>query len=412
MYRMIKLIFSLLFIFALVMSVLPSDRLAAAQGSSSGVVLQPPVSIPDNQLDFHFPAPLYTGCGGVIQPAVNEAYEQQVVELVNEERAVLGIPPLKRMDDITAAARYHAADLGQDDYFEHDTYDLNGGSLQYVCSTWQRLSSYYPGGNAENIAAGFPTPEAAMQAWMNSDGHRQNILSASSWEIGVGYFDGAGYYGVYWVQDFGKRSGQYPLIINGDAADTDTRDVSVYIYGEWDEMRLRNDDGVWGDWQSFSSEFTWTLAGGVGFHTINAELRSPTVTASSSDQIYLTTSAVPEMADLPDSLWFAYSIADQRLIPQSFEVTPVDIYDSMTFTWSLGYQGEWFTVTPTSSLTPQSFWITPTDFITNTVITYSGSVSVTVIDPPGVLNSPQTINLTLRVIEEPFRQVFLPLIRK
>lgn len=53
----------------------------------------------------------------------------------------------------------------------------------------------------ENIAAGQRTPDEVMQAWMNSSGHRANILNAKYTELGVGYYKG-GSYGVYWVQEF------------------------------------------------------------------------------------------------------------------------------------------------------------------------------------------------------------------
>jgi uncharacterized protein YkwD len=55
---------------------------------------------------------------------------------------------------------------------------------------------------AENIAAGQRTPESVVQAWMNSAGHRANILNCSLREIGVGVANG-GSFGIYWTQDFG-----------------------------------------------------------------------------------------------------------------------------------------------------------------------------------------------------------------
>ena len=74
-------------------------------------------------------APEFSGCGGINQPVVNADYEQQVVDLVNTERANRGLPPYKRVTALDEAARYHSADLGQDNYFSHDTYDRLGGNL-------------------------------------------------------------------------------------------------------------------------------------------------------------------------------------------------------------------------------------------------------------------------------------------
>jgi hypothetical protein len=237
-------------------------------------------------------APLFTGCGGVDVPVVNPAYEQEVVDLVNQERAKAGLPPLKRVVELDDAARYHAADMVQDVYFEHDSFDRVDETLVYVCSTWERIKKYYPSPRAENIAGGYATPQAVMSGWMNSSGHRKNILSSSSWEIGVGYFQGGGY-GAYWVQDFGIQDGVYPLIINQDAANTDSRFLSLYIYGEWTEIRLRNDQGEWSQWMPFQNTLNWELASGVGTHTVWAEMRTDLDFSSSSDTITLTQDDIP-----------------------------------------------------------------------------------------------------------------------
>jgi uncharacterized protein YkwD len=230
----------------------------------------------------------YTGCGGEIAPVVNAGYEAQVVELVNQERASRGLPPLKRVSALDESARYHARDLGEDNYFDHDTYDRTGGTLAWVCGTWDRIKAYHPSPRGENIAAGYLTPQSVMNGWMNSTGHRNNILSTGSWEIGVGYYAGSGAYGRYWVQNFGQRSGSPPLIINREAAETYVRSVSLYVYGEWDEIRLRNDDGPWSAWQPFQNTMPWTLSEGLGMRTVYAEMRkSDGQAAAASDTIVL-----------------------------------------------------------------------------------------------------------------------------
>ncbi len=66
-------------------------------------------------------------------------------------------------------------------------------------------AGYIWSGAAENIAAGQSTPEAVMKGWMNSAGHKANILNCGLTELGVGYAAGSGAdYGQYWVQDFGS----------------------------------------------------------------------------------------------------------------------------------------------------------------------------------------------------------------
>lgn len=79
------------------------------------------------------------------------------------------------------------------------------------------------------------------------------------------------------------------MIINNDSPDTADRNVAIYVHGAWNEMRLRNDSGAWGEWQPFSSSFTWTINDGVGEHMNLAELRSGSDTHSSCDKINLTT---------------------------------------------------------------------------------------------------------------------------
>jgi uncharacterized protein YkwD len=355
-------------------------------------------------------APDYAGCGGINHPVVNADYEQQVVDLVNTERANRGLPPYKRVTALDEAARYHSADLGQDDYFEHDSYDRSGSNLVYVCSTWTRIGKYYSGATGENIAGGYSTPQDVMNGWMNSTGHRNNILSTSSWEIGVGYAtqSGSRYY-RYWTQDFGKRSGVYPLIINRDAASTDSRHVSLYIYGSFQQMRLKNDNGVWGDWQTFQNNVAWIIANGVGTHTATAELKSGSTVIASSDAIYLS-QADPELGDLPDTLTFLYSTVQSRLTPDNVTLSPIDIGTHRPLTWTLTQTGAWFNVAPAAGTSPQAFQITPGGFITNTPITYTGSITVTVTDPIETLGSPQRIDLTLRVIDTPLYDIYLPLI--
>jgi uncharacterized protein YkwD len=350
----------------------------------------------------------YTGCGGQVVPAVNAGYEQQVVELVNQERAARGLPPLKRSVELDNAARFHATDMGQEDYYHHDTYDRVGGSLVWVCDTWTRIQSYYPAMGGENIAASNPTPQSAMEAWMNSAGHQYNILGTYAWEIGVGYYGGSGTWYHYWVQDFGRRSGVYPVIINGEAATVTSRDVSLYIYGDWSEVRFRNDDGSWSEWMPFRNAMNWTLGTGRGEHTVWVEMRKPGATASSSDTVYLD--ADPSLEGLPDGIEFTYSIPDQRLIPASRRVMPESGGSGDPLVWNVTHTGTWFTVSPLAGTTPNTFEIAPSTFATDAVATYHGSVTVTVVEPTGVGGSPHSIDLTLEVVNVSFHDVYLPLI--
>ena len=129
---------------------------------------------------------------GTIDPAAAE-----VVRLVNLARAAAGCGALRVDGRLTTAARLHSEDMARRDYFSHTSLDGR--------SPWDRIEAQgYQAGSGENIAAGYSTPAAVMDAWMKSTGHRANILSCSSRAIGVGLGHG-GSYGTYWTQDFGRE---------------------------------------------------------------------------------------------------------------------------------------------------------------------------------------------------------------
>ncbi len=372
----------------------PAD--SGAPGVVSAAVLE----------DSNGPAICYAGCGGPIVPAANVVYEQQVIDLVNAERASRGLPPFKLVSGLQSAARYHATDMGQDNYFEHDTYDRVGGRLQQVCSWGSRVRAYYDSPRAENIAAGYATPQDVMQGWMGSGGHRDSILSTSYREIGVGYYRG-GEWGHYWVQDFGQRGDVNPLVINREAATTNSVYVSLYLYGQdWDEVRLRNDNGTWSSWRPFANALDWTLPCGVGQHTVQAEMRAGGQTATSSDTIVLAAS--PMLGGLPDEIHFVYSIPEGRLLPAAVQVAPRNVGNGDPFTWRATPEGEWFQVSSQRGGGADSFRITPTAYNTGAVGTYTGAVMVTADDPPSMAGSPQRIELTLRVVNTTFETVYLP----
>ena len=402
-------------ILSLVMSPLSSHERARGWVSSTPTALLPPVfvSYENRSSAVQQNSPDYKGCGGVDAPIVNADYEQQVIDLVNVERTNRGIPPLKRADELDRAARYHSTDLGQDNYFKHDSYDGDGGS-DFVCYWYDRVEGYYPswGYLAENIAAGYPTPKDVMNGWMNSSGHKANILSTDVWEIGVGYYQGGGYYYRYWTQDFGRRSVVYPLIINNDAATTDTRDVSIYIYGDWQEMRLHNDGEGWGNWQPFQNSFSWRLANGAGTRTVTAELRKTGASATSSDTIVSTVSGPPILGELPDNLTFRYSIAQGDLFPAEYVITPVNSSGTETLSWTVAGEGSWIGFSPASGSTPSSFSIFPITFPTDTVATYTGVVTLTITSPLGVIGSPHSISMRLEVFSGQLHQVFFAMMSR
>ena len=121
------------------------------------------------------------------------SYAQRVVQLVNQEREKAGLRPLSISQSAEAAALVRAKEI--EDSFSHTR--PNGSSF-YTALKEQGVSYRSSG---ENIAWGQKTPEQVMQGWMNSPGHRANILNANFTAIGVGYYRSPA--GVnYWTQLF------------------------------------------------------------------------------------------------------------------------------------------------------------------------------------------------------------------
>ena len=108
-------------------------------------------------------------------------YEQKVAELVNIERQKNGLAPLTLDSAISNVARIKSKDMSDNNYFAHQspTYGSAGDMLTKFGVKWSAWG--------ENIAAGQRTPEEVVNAWMNSEGHRANILSPNFSKIGVGY---------------------------------------------------------------------------------------------------------------------------------------------------------------------------------------------------------------------------------
>lgn len=120
------------------------------------------------------------------------AYEQEVIRLVNKERTSRGLSPLSHNWQLSRVARYKSQDMHDKKYFSH-TSPTYGSPFDMIKSFG---ISYRSAG--ENIAKGQRTPQEVVTAWMNSSGHRANILNKSFTKIGVGYVSD----GNYWTQMF------------------------------------------------------------------------------------------------------------------------------------------------------------------------------------------------------------------
>ncbi|WP_409251048.1 CAP domain-containing protein [Bacillus sp. SCS-153A] len=119
-------------------------------------------------------------------------FEKQVVELTNAERTKKGLPALKVDTELSKVAREKSNDMQEKNYFSH-TSPTYGSPFDMMN---QFGIDYRAAG--ENIAMGQRTPEEVVKAWMNSEGHRKNILSSNFTHIGVGHDTN----GNYWTQMF------------------------------------------------------------------------------------------------------------------------------------------------------------------------------------------------------------------
>jgi uncharacterized protein YkwD len=147
---------------------------------------------------------IFTGERSASQTApspTNQNFIYRVLELTNIERSKLSLPPLTFNTQLLNAAATHSQNMALQDFFSHTGKD--GSSLASRISA----TGYQFSAAAENIAAGSSTPEQVVSSWMNSSGHRANILNPNLKEIGIGYYfladdTGRVNFNHYWTQVF------------------------------------------------------------------------------------------------------------------------------------------------------------------------------------------------------------------
>ena len=144
----------------------------------------------------HIKDPHWIYPGDILYIPLNDTavtdFESEVIRLVNEIRVSNGLGTLKSNWQLSRVARYKSQDMHDKKYFSHQS-PTYGSPFEMMKSF---NISYRTAG--ENIAKGYTTPQAVVNGWMNSPGHRANILNASFTEIGVGYVAD----GHYWTQMF------------------------------------------------------------------------------------------------------------------------------------------------------------------------------------------------------------------
>lgn len=130
-------------------------------------------------------------------------FEAEVLERTNAFREKHGLDPVEAEANLMASAEDWSREMAKGDFFRHS--DLPGQITDH---------GYDPNGYGENIAAGYPTAKAVVNGWIDSPGHRKNMLREDFEDIGIGHYyvkndGGAAPYGHYWTQIFGDPSSDY-----------------------------------------------------------------------------------------------------------------------------------------------------------------------------------------------------------
>jgi hypothetical protein len=118
------------------------------------------------------------------------------------------------------------------------------------------------------------------------------------------------------------------------------------------------------------------------------------------------------LGNLPDEIRFVYSIALEETFPVEYRLIPENINNSSPLSWTLSTNDSWISVLPASGTTPDSFSVSLNGFTIKTGEYYTGSLSITVVDPEHTAGSPHTITVILTFIDDPLHSFFLPVITR
>lgn len=229
---------------------------------------------------------------------------EQIAFYTNIQRRAHGLAPLKISRELTEAALLFAEDAVvnmESNYCGHSSSDGRDVGDRLRDNGMIGMAMW-----GENVVCGYMTPQAAVDAWMESDGHRENILTPEFTEIGIGHFvdDISGYI----VQNFALDGNQSFVIINNESPSTPSPNVELYIYdhsvrsgmaglGPAVEMMISNSPNFAdAAWRPFANEVSWTLEGGEGQRRVYVVTRDADGRRGVRfDDIYLGTSPSTEL---------------------------------------------------------------------------------------------------------------------
>lgn len=223
--------------------------------------------------------------------------ELTIIHLTNLKRREYGLPPLRWNQELQEAARWFANDAAgrPTPYCGHtDTLARTPGD-RFIYFGYRNIHAW-----GENVVCGLTRPESAINGWMNSAGHRQNLLHPLYREIGVGYAQNATTGRGYISQEFSFDPSYAPVIIENEAISVASPAVNLYIYdpaggngleamGAAVEMMIANRPDFEGaGWEPYHAEKPWTLTEGEGWRSVYVKVRDAYGRVSTvSDTVYL-----------------------------------------------------------------------------------------------------------------------------
>jgi len=265
-------------------------------------------------------------------PAQQNALELEVLSRINVERFATGAAPLRLNRELTRAARWfarHAVEDNKPGFCSH-TDGTQRGPGERIASEGYPVDSF-----GENVVCGITMPQGAVTGWMNSEGHKANMLNTVFREVGIGYYQSETTGRGYVVADFATDNHYAPVVINKEETSTTSTDIDLYIYdsaldsgvfrgaGPATQMMISNDASFKGaTWEVYTINKRWTLEAGTGFRTVYVKLRDAIGrTAVANDSIYLGTDfdASQVSLDLHASIveeGLSWSAADMANWPQ------------------------------------------------------------------------------------------------
>ncbi|MCJ8502423.1 CAP domain-containing protein [Desulfatitalea alkaliphila] len=276
--------------------------------------IQPTAPCPDPLNSFQDPAMETPDRHFSARSAMN-GEEQAVLDLVNQERSKHDRLPLAADDRLAASARAHSRDMSDNNYFSHTSQDGRTAG-QRITAAGYAWSTY-----GENIAKGYRTPETVVLAWMNSTGHRQNILNQHFCDLGVGYVAS----GYYWTQNFGRlntvsqcpamnrnpradfaadpSTGAAPLIVHLNAGASNDPDGDPLTY-EWTLGFDQNAEGI-------TLQHTFSAA---GYYAVTLTVRDDSGGADSATR-WITVTAPDNAPPIANDIFYDCDAGGQLHVP-------------------------------------------------------------------------------------------------